>query len=227
MSAHHCPFQVSIKNMLYGTSDSEPQTDIVVSQLAQELYNSNLLLLLIQNLNRIDFEGKKDVAQVFNNVLRRQIGTRSPTVEYICTKPEILFTLIAGYEHQEIALNCGTMLRECARYEALAKIMLHSEEFFNFFQYVEVSTFDIASDAFSTFKVSSLWSFLSKEKLLPFPTRRSFSPATKFFAPSFWKPTTTESSRTINDYWTLRTMSRVVKVWSFWASCFWIVTTSR
>lgn len=50
----------------------------------------------IKNLNRIDFEGKKDVAQVFNNVLRRQIGTRSPTVEYICTKPEILFTLIAG-----------------------------------------------------------------------------------------------------------------------------------
>jgi calcium binding protein 39 len=53
--------------MLYGTSDAEPQTDIIVSQLAQELYNSNLLLLLIQNLNRIDFEGKKDVAQVFNN----------------------------------------------------------------------------------------------------------------------------------------------------------------
>lgn len=45
------------------------------------------------------------------------------------------------------------MLRECARYEALAKIMLNSEDFFNFFRYVEVSTFDIASDAFSTFKV--------------------------------------------------------------------------
>lgn len=42
--------------MLYGTSDTEPQTDIIVAQLAQELYNSNLLLMLIQNLNRIDFE---------------------------------------------------------------------------------------------------------------------------------------------------------------------------
>lgn len=162
---------VLIKNMLYGTSDAEPQADIIVAQLAQELYNSNLLLLLIQNLNRIDFEGKKDVAQVFNNILRRQIGTRSPTVEYICTKPEILFTLMTGlvvvcfsfykfyyinffsYEHQEIALNCGTMLRECTRYEALAKIMLYSDDFYNFFKYVEVSTFDIASDAFSTFKV--------------------------------------------------------------------------
>lgn len=34
--------------MLYGTSDAEPQTDHVVAQLSQELYNSNLLLLLIQ-----------------------------------------------------------------------------------------------------------------------------------------------------------------------------------
>lgn len=44
--------QVLIKNMLYGTSDAEPQTDYVVAQLSQELYNSNLLLLLIQVINK-------------------------------------------------------------------------------------------------------------------------------------------------------------------------------
>ena len=60
---------------------------------------------------------------------------------------------IFRYEHQDIALNCGNMLRECIRYEALAKILLHSEHFYDFFKYVEVSTFDIASDAFATFKV--------------------------------------------------------------------------
>ena len=58
-----------------------------------------------------------------------------------------------SYENQEIALNCGMMLRECCRHEALAKIMLYSDDFYKFFEYVEVSTFDIASDAFSTFKV--------------------------------------------------------------------------
>lgn len=57
-----------------------------------------------------------------------------------------------GYEKHDIALNCGSMLRECARYEELVKIMMSSEEFYNFFRYVEVDTFDIASDAFSTFK---------------------------------------------------------------------------
>ncbi|XP_013381857.1 protein Mo25-like [Lingula anatina] len=151
---------VLMKTLLYGAGDQEPQSE-QVAQLAQEIYNSKLLLLLIQSLHRIDFEGKKDVAQIFNNVLRRQIATRSPTVEHICTQPEILFTLMKGYEQQEIALNCGMMLRECCRYEALAKIMLYSEEFYNFFRYVEVSTFDIASDAFSTFK-----ELLTRHKIL-------------------------------------------------------------
>jgi len=45
------------------------------------------------------------------------------------------------------------MLRECFRHEELAKLVLMSDSFYKFFDYVELSTFDIASDAFSTFKV--------------------------------------------------------------------------
>lgn len=30
-------------------------------------------------------------------MLRRQIGTRSPTVEYLCTKEEVVHTLVRGY----------------------------------------------------------------------------------------------------------------------------------
>jgi len=56
------------------------------------------------------------------------------------------------------------MLRECARYEALAKIMIYSDDFYNFFRYVEVSTFDIASDAFSTFKVRRILYDINRNK---------------------------------------------------------------
>jgi calcium binding protein 39 len=34
----------------------------------------------------------------------------------------------------------------------LAKIYLYSSDFYLFFEYVEMSTFDIASDAFASFK---------------------------------------------------------------------------
>lgn len=44
-----------LKEVLCGTGDKEPQTE-AVAQLAQELYNTNLFIALIANLQRIDFE---------------------------------------------------------------------------------------------------------------------------------------------------------------------------
>ncbi|XP_054442307.1 calcium-binding protein 39-like isoform X1 [Pteronotus mesoamericanus] len=165
-----------MKEILCGANDKEPPTE-AVAQLAQELYNSGLLVTLIADLQLIDFEGKKDVTHIFNNILRRQIGTRCPTVEYISAHPHILLMLLKGtisniyyavskqvhlicaqfpipviYEVPQIALRNGIMLRECIRYESLAKIILFSNQFRDFFKYVELSTFDIASDAFATFK---------------------------------------------------------------------------
>lgn len=141
----------AVKLIIYGGENQEPHTE-QVAQLAQETYNANVLPLLIKNLGKLEFESKKDVALIFNNLLRRQIGTRSPTVEYLCARPEILLALLKGYESPDIAISCGTMLKESVRHEHLAKILLCSEQFYDFFGYVEVSTFDIASDAFSTFK---------------------------------------------------------------------------
>ena len=45
------------------------------------------------------------------------------------------------------------MLRECIRVQELADIILRSPDFYKFFDYVQKATFDIASDAFATFKV--------------------------------------------------------------------------
>ena len=84
-----------IKNILYGTNDQEPQTELI-AQLAQEIYNANLIKIMIDNISRVDFEGKKDIASIFNNLLRRQIGNRSPTVDHIASRPEILCRLING-----------------------------------------------------------------------------------------------------------------------------------
>jgi calcium binding protein 39 len=151
---------VLIKGILYGEVDTDPSPELV-AQLSQEIYNNDILPLLIQYIGKFEFEvnnpyfllqAKKDVSQIFNNLLRRQIGSRFPTAEYILTRKEILQTLSNSYENQEVALNCGMVLRECIRHEALAKNMLDSPYFWKFFEYVDVSTFDVASDAFATFK---------------------------------------------------------------------------
>jgi len=141
----------SMKSILFGEGDSEPSSELV-AQLSQEIYNNDILNLLSQNIALLDFETRKDVSQIFNNLLRRKIGSRLPTVEYLATRENIMFTLLKGYETPEIALNCGIVLRECFRHEPLARVVLYSNQFFDFFCYVETGTFDIASDAFASFR---------------------------------------------------------------------------
>lgn len=91
------------------------------------MYSQDTLQLLVSNMWRFEFEARKDASQIFNNLLRRQIGTRWPTVEYLTTKPEVLFTALKGYENADVALNTGMILREMLRHENLAKVLLHSD----------------------------------------------------------------------------------------------------
>jgi len=149
-----------MKFILYGDPENEPNPELG-QQLAAEAHTGDFIPLLISQLSKLDFEAKKDVAAIFNNLLRRTSGNRSPTVEYLCRSTAILNSLVLGYENPDVALNCGTMLRECCRHESLAKIILTSPSFYNFFQYVEFLNFDVASDAFSTLK-----ELLTKHKAL-------------------------------------------------------------
>lgn len=130
-----------IKAVLLGDGDPLPE---LVAQLAQESYASDLLLHLVNALARLEFEARKDVVQVFNHLLRRQIGSRWPTVEYLCGKQDVIFATLAGcvlqsclfllgliggrYENEEIALNTGMILRDMLKHEPLAKILLYSDE---------------------------------------------------------------------------------------------------
>ena len=107
---------------------TEPAPELL-AQLAQETYTTDLLLLLVQSISRFEFEARKDVVQIFNNLLRRQIGSRWPTVEYLAGKPDVIFAALAGYENEEVALNTGMILKEMLRHEQLAKILLHSEQY--------------------------------------------------------------------------------------------------
>jgi hypothetical protein len=46
-----------INEMIYGTIDIEPESEAIRSQIAGELYKNDILLLFIENLNLITFEG--------------------------------------------------------------------------------------------------------------------------------------------------------------------------
>jgi len=138
-----------IKSFLHGDGDPMPE---LVAQLAQEAYAADLLPAIVRYAPRFEFEARKDAAQVFSLLLRRQIGSRWPTVEYIGTRESIVFDALKGYETEEVALSTGLILREMLKHEPIARILLYSDQFYSFPHYIEDTTFGISCDAFANLK---------------------------------------------------------------------------
>mmetsp|Transcript_3168 Transcript_3168/g.5065 ORF Transcript_3168/g.5065 Transcript_3168/m.5065 type:complete len:349 (-) Transcript_3168:40-1086(-) len=146
---------VAMKILLYGNQD-RPVDEDLANKLCDEAIAQNLALPLISHLEHYQFECKKDAASVFNNLLRKKIEQDGVEVyrfcDHIASQPHIIDMLIDGYSVPDIALACGTMLREVICYEPLCSVVLHSEPVWLFFDFVQVSNFDISSDALATFR---------------------------------------------------------------------------
>ena len=58
-----------------------------------------------------------------------------------------------SYDQPAIALNCGAALRDAVRHESVAAAVLQSPSLIaRLFECVEAASFEVASDAFATFK---------------------------------------------------------------------------
>uniref|UniRef100_A0A7S0ZG16 Calcium-binding protein 39 n=1 Tax=Timspurckia oligopyrenoides TaxID=708627 RepID=A0A7S0ZG16_9RHOD len=156
------------------SSSSDPASQ--ARSLAVLARDEDLLLLLTSNLTVMGFETRKDAVQVFNNLLRQQLASESPpsaaspeasaddntneaslvtVLESMAQSgrgTDMICTLMRGYDSHEVALNSGAMLRECIRNETMTKMLLFDPLFWKMFDWVQVSDFDVASDAQSTFK---------------------------------------------------------------------------
>lgn len=146
----------TLKVMLFG----DPSNDVEVRQqdvtdIVRLAACDDFLILIANNLSLMEFETRKDAVQIFQNLLRRDADETSgrSVIEKVAERNgEVLRILTDGYDNGDIALNCGAILRECIRNEDLTHLMLTSGQFWRFFGLVELNDFDVASDAFSTFK---------------------------------------------------------------------------
>ncbi|OMO53793.1 Armadillo-like helical [Corchorus capsularis] len=142
---------VTMRCMLSGDGEVEPNAEQVL-QLALEISKEDVLSLIIHKLSILGWEARKDLVHCWSILLKQQVDSTYCCVEYIENHLELLDFLVVCYDNKEIALSCGTMLRECIKFQALAQYILNSASFVLFFKFVELPNFDVASDAFSTFK---------------------------------------------------------------------------
>eukprot|EP00903_Cladosiphon_okamuranus_P021849 g20086.t1 len=138
-----------IKFVLYGEEEREPD-EARCKELSVAIRRSEAMPRLIESLPALPFEARKDVSQIFSNLVRKNIEN---FVEYVEGEPLMVKNMIGAYGNTDIALHGGAMLRECIRYEKLARMTLYDETLWLFFdQYVHLPNFDVASDAFVTLR---------------------------------------------------------------------------
>lgn len=121
--------------------------------LSNNAYDENLLYALVERIDCFEFEKRMDVVYIFTHLVARTVGTRHPTIEHILRgKSKLTDMLVHGYDRDiKIAICTGAMLRGCIEHEPLAKLVLNSNAFWDFFRYVQSDHFDLATDAFTSF----------------------------------------------------------------------------
>lgn len=122
--------------------------------LIKEIYENDLFEILVQEIEKFPFEARKDGVIIFNSLLRRQIPpNRQIVAENLRdNRANLMRELLNSYDRPERTLHYGLMLRECIKFEYLAEIVLNLAEFEKLFDYIQLPTFDVSSDAFATFK---------------------------------------------------------------------------
>ncbi|XP_042476742.1 calcium-binding protein 39 [Macadamia integrifolia] len=142
---------VAMRQLLSGDGEAEPNADNV-SQFTVEVCKEDVIGLFVHKLPILGWETRKDLVHCWSILLKQMVGSTYCCVDYIENHLELLDFLVVCYDNKEIALNCGSMLRECIKFPTLTKYILDSTSSELFFKYVELPNFDVASDAFVTFK---------------------------------------------------------------------------
>ncbi|KAK9692007.1 hypothetical protein RND81_09G234600 [Saponaria officinalis] len=140
----------AMKVMLCGDGEAEPSSNQIL-QLTVEICNEDVIPLLVHKLLLFSWQARKDLVLCWSVILK-QVDDTHYCAKYIENHLELLDFLVVCYDNKDAALTSGNMLRECIKFRSLAKYILESASFPLFFKYVKLPNFDVASDAFATFK---------------------------------------------------------------------------
>jgi len=159
-------YLTEVKRVLAKPGENEQQNPAFTNDYIQLLIEhivkrKELVYNMLVALEYVSFESKKEISHIVGALLRRGSDAGSGdmghgmgvVMKHVYMNPKILDLLVNNYNSQknDVALNSGQVLRECIKNEELTLEVLekHHEKFFD---YANLASFDILSDAFSTFR---------------------------------------------------------------------------
>jgi calcium binding protein 39 len=165
----------------------EQQDDLV-----EAILRENVLLLLIQRMTAVPFESRKDIQAILSATLRYRSlkGNQPIAMNYVIRKrPDVLIALCKSLGDRNFAIHAHPVLREVIKIEEACAVVLYDDGadrsgdyqaghaprpiaynvpqtgkgvFWDFFDLVENSAFDVGAEAFTTFKVGYFLSFAAQ-----------------------------------------------------------------
>lgn len=140
-----------IVDILYKKIEGEEVSQRAL-QTINEIVNSGFILEGLSLLQNLPIEPRKQYAMIFNGAVAYKNGGDSPMAKFIEKNPMIIETIIHKYDHPELAIIAGEMLRVCSTYPTLGKQILNQKNIQQLFTYFSVPHFDVAADSFSFFR---------------------------------------------------------------------------
>ncbi|WPK25415.1 hypothetical protein PUMCH_002728 [Australozyma saopauloensis] len=139
-----------LKLVISGEDTSSPLE--LAHLLANELCHLECLYYMVLGLRKMDFDLRKDVVSVFSALLKKPNGNglEKPVVQALLLQPETLVLLMRGPEHEELALSCGKILRECILNEQLHAYVLYLPYFWSYFEYPQRQQFETIAETVQT-----------------------------------------------------------------------------
>lgn len=66
-------------------------------------------------------QARKDAVHIFHTSMRFAEGGAHPAVAILTARPDLVERIIVGYNMQDVALNYGSMLRDCTHHDTLSR----------------------------------------------------------------------------------------------------------
>lgn len=126
-----------------------------IEELSRAIQTHEVMPLLLSAFKLVDFEVRKTFTAVFCYATRHDIAGFASA--YLPQHTALLYALVDGYTAPDLALHCGTMLRECIKLPDLHKALLYGPDGGLSKPLADILTthvrnpnFEVAADAFET-----------------------------------------------------------------------------
>lgn len=139
-----------MNEILYKKKEGEEASNRAL-QLVAEIVHGNFIMDGLNCMLDLPVEQRKQFSNIFTGAIAHQTGSEYPVAIWMQRNPQALDILLGFYNHPELAVCAGDMLRLCVRHQALASMLLQPERLNRLFGFFSVLNFDVSADSFCTF----------------------------------------------------------------------------